>query len=360
MNRQNRDVSLDLIRAVATLMVVLNHAVLRCYPIEYGNIVHFSIKEQLFCLTAYTVGCVGVPLFLMLTGYLLLPREYDEARIIGFYRHNLLPMFVVWEIWTLLFQVYGAWFNGTSFDLQGYIHCALFLELPHLPHAWYMPMILGIYLVLPMIAIALSHLTGRILALLMVISYLAFYVLPTIMVTGEIHQISMPNLSMRLDVGFLGGAYGLYLLLGYCLARYQERLRNILSGARLVLVVAAVIILGGATVAFQLIAYHNSYVQDFLYDFALLPIIGVGTFLILDRIRMPAWWQRVATSLAAASFGMYLIHYPIEQLLQRYLGETAYPAINLICLTVITYLLSWLLVWLAGKTQLGRKLFRVR
>lgn len=96
------------------------------------------------------------------------------------------------------------------------------------------------------------------------------------------------------------------------------------------------------------------------YDFALLPVIGVGVFLVLSRVRMTARMQRIATSLATASLGIYLVHYPIEQLLQRYLGETAYPAVNLMLLTVITYLLSWLLVWLAGKTQLGRKLFRVR
>lgn len=244
MEQDKRNWSLDFIRAVAAFLVVLNHAVVLCYPIDSGNIVHLSAKDQLFSLTAFTLGRIGVPLFLLLTGYLLLPRMYNEARITRFYRHNLLPMFLVWELWTLLYQFYIAWYEGTSFGFASYIRRALLLELVGLPHAWYMPMILGIYLFLPFVAVALSHMRGSILALLVAIIYLASFVVPNVLLTVEIYQLTLPYMSVRLDVGFGGGTYGLYLILGYCLARYQESIGHMLTKVGVVLVSTAVIIGG--------------------------------------------------------------------------------------------------------------------
>lgn len=161
-----RNISLDYIRTFAILCVVVNHVVEEIYPLNVEFINNVALKIKIFCIGGFTFGRIGVPLFFMLTGYLLLSREWDKDRIVNFYKHNVFSLILVWEVWILIYSIFESWINLTSFDLDEYLRRALFLEHAGLPHTWYMPVIIGIYLFLPFVASVLQNINKKILMML--------------------------------------------------------------------------------------------------------------------------------------------------------------------------------------------------
>ncbi len=90
----------------------------------------------------------------MFTIYLLLNRNYEnDERVKKFYKKNLLPLIVTTEIWIILYNIFLCIYNNTSIDIHTVIKEMLFFEKVPLKNIWYMPMIIGIYIVIPYIGI---------------------------------------------------------------------------------------------------------------------------------------------------------------------------------------------------------------
>ena len=79
---------IDLARAVAILLVVLCHATESVYQLNLENMTSLSFQSRVFGFACFTAGRLGVPLFLMITGSLLLSRDYDNDRIKSFWIKN--------------------------------------------------------------------------------------------------------------------------------------------------------------------------------------------------------------------------------------------------------------------------------
>ncbi len=115
----------------------------------------------LFALTTFTLGRMGVPLFLFLTGYLLLDRDYDISRIYHFWRKNWLALLVTMEIWIILYNVFLRVFHFQHWSTRGLLKDMFFLNQVHMGHMWYMPMIIGLYVYIPFAARALKGISNR-------------------------------------------------------------------------------------------------------------------------------------------------------------------------------------------------------
>ena len=93
----NRIAGLDLIRATAIVLVVLNHTVEIVCGLHVAEVVNrMSEGAQWFALLAFTLARCGVPLFFFLSGYLLLPRGFDQQSTEKFYRRNWLTLLATW------------------------------------------------------------------------------------------------------------------------------------------------------------------------------------------------------------------------------------------------------------------------
>ena len=136
---RGRIVSFDVIRLIAIFCVVLCHSVETVY--KAGNL---SLG---YGLTHY-LGRLGVPLFLFLTGALIINKEFDSDSIKRFFSHNWFGLVITSEVWILVYWVYGS-LCGDAFDLALLARYATFQE--KLPYGfwWYVPTILSIYIALP-------------------------------------------------------------------------------------------------------------------------------------------------------------------------------------------------------------------
>ena len=98
--------SIDLLRTIAILCVVLCHATESIYQLNAEYFSSLSFKSSCFSFFAFTIGRLGVPFFLMITGYLLLDRNYDTKKTLHFWKNNWLHLLFCTWIWFLLYDVF--------------------------------------------------------------------------------------------------------------------------------------------------------------------------------------------------------------------------------------------------------------
>ena len=354
-----RIASLDLVRTFAILCVVLIHVTRKLYVFEPDRIKELSAANRLLSIGCFTVGSIGVPLFLMLTGYLLLSREYDRESAKRFYWTHLLPLLAVWEIWLVIYDLFLTLYMGQEFDTVLMLKRALFLEYAGMEHAWYMPMILGIYLFLPYVSMALHRMGGRVLGGLLVILVLYRMAVPVAAVWQRaVGAADVIYSAVDLDYG--GSYYGIYLALGFCAAHRHDALEAWLRGrggwlSRLLLLAAA-LLAGAGCVMMQSRLYSIGYLYLLGYDNVLLGILSTCTGLLLLSVRIPGAVTRILQRTSVDAFGVFLVHEFIILILFRHLGPVTHRYLAIPAITLGTYLLSLAVVELLSAVPYVKRL----
>lgn len=140
----NRIVKLDIARTFAILCVVLCHCSEMIYTQQSVKAAELGISSRIFMFGTFTIGRLGVPIFLYLSGILLLKKTIDsDEDIFKFYKNNLFPLFVVNEIWVILYKLYGVFVLNEKFIFGDLIRELLLLKNSTMVNMWYMPMIIG-------------------------------------------------------------------------------------------------------------------------------------------------------------------------------------------------------------------------
>lgn len=348
-----RDYRLDLIRSIAIICVVINHAIEQVYPIHDFSILNHSMKSQLFCFSGWVVGrTFGVPLFFFLTGFLLLSRDYSETdKIKRFYSHNLIPLAIAWEGWILIYQLFICLRDKQLFSIVTYLKCAFLLKRVELPHTWYVPVILGVYLFLPFISFALKKMDNRILIALILIVYLYSFTAPSISLIVSPKEVD-PILSSQLYLAFSGGVYGCYIVTGYCLYIYRYKIDDFfLSKYR----VTIVIIIGGlslfGTIFIQLFLRNSGSQYCVYYEFFLIPITAVCAFIFATKTKLNTKMQIIVSKVSLSSFGIYCIHELVIQCFYISLQPDDHAALFTVVLSIAAFTISLFVTILLSKVQ---------
>ena len=144
---KKRIIYLDYLRVLAILGVLINHisATWGCMAFN-GNV----------ALVYNSFGKIGVPVFLMLTGVLLLNNKLSIANFIKRRYPRVLIPFIFWIALFIVFDFYvlrPELFNGNIINQ---------ILLCFFTYRWYVWMILGVYLIIPIFAdfIKISKLEG--------------------------------------------------------------------------------------------------------------------------------------------------------------------------------------------------------
>ena len=346
---QKRDYVLDLIRTVAIILVVFNHAFEQVYDMTAEVMGAASQSVRILAFTGFTLGRLGVPLFMMLSGYLLLTRTYDSKGILKFYKKNLLPLVITWEIWVLLYNLFLWLYNGIAFSFITYLKQAFFILKINLPHTWYAPTIIGIYLFIPLVAKVLQTLDKKLIFILAAIVFVYFFIVPSINLLKEAQT--------QLNLYYSGGIYGLYLTAGYYLKTHPVKASK---ASRWVLLILGICVLFAAIVFIQLYLCQKGQFYKVWYDFVLFPPFGLLVFILFLQKKkkvLPAVFYRIAI----AAFGIFLIHELFMLPLIDLLGTSLPKIIEVLIAGIGSFLLSYVVIELislipkAGKILFLRK-----
>lgn len=285
---------IDLIRAIAILTVLYIHATDGIYIISSDAIVNYTLASRIFNFASLFIGRIGVPFFLMITGYLLLDRTYTDEKTKKFWTINCKTLIIITIIWTAIYTLSLQFITVSSANVNPVEAGNLFFS-----HMWYMPMIIGMYLSIPFVASALKHFDEKtIFQALIVFSLLAF-VMPFISTLCEIEGIK--NISLQYSLGFSGGIYGIYIILGYLVKKGM--FKNISK----IILTALLIVSFLVCVIFQYYSYIKGYNFFLWYEFPFILLGSFALFELCSRMKSVRFYSQVKV-LSKYSFAVFLLH----------------------------------------------------
>ncbi len=328
-NSQKRMFYLDVARVVAILSISLNHAVNRSYD-NYGNqlaeYLAIPLASTLFKTVISVFSRIGVPLFLMITGVLILNKKMENASDVKrFYKHNLLSLLITTEIWYVLMywfltlpKVFSAKL-GLGAAIGGMFGTMLFQNQTTMGSMWYMPMILCVYTTLPFAIMVKDKLAGakeKLVYLPVVLLFTVSMVQP--FVSHLLELLGMTQLTSPLGEHYLFSFYYLYILFGYWIGKggLQRFKTNTVALAAL----STFLLCCG----YQLWAYAQPVNYLVAYDFPLMPFCAGFLFELLrrgaHRVRKA---EKPVTCISRISFGIYFVHIVIMTALVLVLDQFA-------------------------------------
>jgi len=168
----NRIFWLDAARAIAIISVTFNHALSRSFAVysgTYDEYIRMPAAGSFIKALLFVFSRLGVPLFLMITGSLLMDRNFEDRKTTErFMKKNLWPLLRITLIWLTI--MYGYFMlarssylraEGIASALLHYASTILFINPTTMGSMWYMPMILCVYLMIPIMSLALKKLGTR-------------------------------------------------------------------------------------------------------------------------------------------------------------------------------------------------------
>lgn len=267
---EQRDSRYDLIRCIAIIMIVFIHSmgtITGAVPAGWSplRVEYASLKSLI---------SAGVHLFLMLSGALLLGKS-EPVRV--FYRKRLRRILIPFLIWSLVVYILTCFKDG-GFNWKSFLPDFGWKLLTNGIHGtyWFIYVILGLYLVTPLLRIICRTKTGcTFLLLLTVVIYgvnLAFPSLPQV-----------PYISCLMDY-----------VAGLWFVRYLRRSTPVLVTAAVVLVLS---LLGEF---FQRVLTDNNFPFEAL--------IAAGFFILVVKSDFSPKLAPAFRILGDCSLGIYLSH----------------------------------------------------
>ncbi len=354
MKPNTRIIFLDLARSFAIIAVVLVHATEHVYTMSAGYFKSLSLVSKIFAASAFTMGRVGVPLFLFLTGYLILGRKFSNDDCIAFWKNNWLRLFVTTEIWVIIYNFFLIVVQKQLPDLYIIAKEIVFLVNFPMAHMWYMPMIIGMYLFLPIFSKALTNIDTNVLKFPMGLLAISLFVMPMLMdILGE-------KAYSRLDPGFSGGLYGYYIILGFLV------LQGVFDRIRKPVLVVMAVVSFIITVNIQLFLYSQGITRNVWYNWGTLAICALSIF-VYFKISFNNTKERtygivtcklinIVRYVSRFSFAIYLMHYPVLLLFEKSIkGLKVILPVKVLLLWTITFLCTAVLCFFLGKVVYLRK-----
>ena len=130
--KKDRIFYLDEIRALAILLVLLAHTI-QNFPVQVDYLASPTLLSYL------TISRMGVPLFFMLSGALLIGKDYTLSE---FFKKRFTRVLIPAVFWYIIMFLSVASANGFNFDL-------MYIWINDAPFYWFVCAIIGVYLVIP-------------------------------------------------------------------------------------------------------------------------------------------------------------------------------------------------------------------
>ena len=342
-----------MIRVFATFAVVLIHCLFEILFLEdMDTFYSLSIPFKVFYFSCITIGALGVPLFFMLSGYLLLQRDYDWEKTKRFYKHNLLTILLIWEFWIPINAITAWNYHNMEIHKTDLFNAALFLQNAPIVHFWYLPVILGIYVFIPYLARMFKAISDKEFLMPLILIFIYIFVFPSIAYFKGIKY------DIRLDLGFADGFFGTYVVLGYAFHRFEHQLKSYFSKRQLILII--VILIAAMTGVQMWLPIKNGSIFHLWYDFFLIPPTTIAIFLLLKDIKFKSL-SKLIENISTCSFGIYLIHMAVILFLERngFIDFADGMIDKILALTFMVPIVSFLSVFFLRKVPyLGKLIFR--
>jgi surface polysaccharide O-acyltransferase-like enzyme len=342
-----RSVWIDNIRIIATIAVIMVHvatpAVFTKYnPNNSDNTVWWigNIYDSLcrFC----------VPVFVMLTGALLLPQSISLSNFIKKRLNRIILPFIFWSL------IYIAFNLALKFRDEG-AHVAMQHIIPWVisqfaqgaaPHLWYVYMIIGLYLFIPIIQPWIATASSKAI----------LYFLGIWFVTMLFHQQTFVAVNSPLDLRYFTGYAG-YLVLGYFISERLVVSKAIFYRAILLFVTGVAFTIAGT----YIYTHNQGAFSHAFYEYLTFNVLfaATGLFIIIKNKQIVSGsnaLSKVRTFVSRYGYGIYLSHLLVISILSHFTIDYSLitPLIGIPLTTSICLLISAAMVYIINKLPYGK------
>ena len=368
-NQKNQHIVwLDVVRFIAMFTVVCCHCTdpFNFYPGTAPNIGEIKLWGAIYG----SVLRPCVPLFVMITGALLLPVRGDAST---FYKKRIPRVFYPFLIWSVLYNLF-PWITGLLglnpqiiLDFFPYageevmqqsfsVSLEYILMIPFnfsilAVHMWYIYLLIGLYLYLPVFSAWVEKASER-AKLMFLLAWGVTLLLPYYyqFVSNYLWGTCSWNSFGMLDAfaGFNG-----YLLLGHYLKNLEWSLKKTLAtGIPMFAVGYAVTFLG-----FRHITALPEYTDEMLelfFTYCSLNVVmmTIPVFMLAKKVKVNSERMKKAlANLTVCGFGIYMIHYFFtgpSVVLMRAINMPI--GLQIPVAAILAFAVSWGLVWLIYRT----------
>ena len=135
---KKREYAFDILRVIAMIMVIIIH-VSNVYSRSFGMI---SNSSFIISLVFNTFSRMSVPIFLMISGTLLLDRKFEKKK----YFKRLLRFLILIIVWDIIYLIWEYLYLGITYDKL----YKLIFE-PYRAHLWFLYTIFILYTIQPLL-----------------------------------------------------------------------------------------------------------------------------------------------------------------------------------------------------------------
>ncbi|MBO5066653.1 MAG: acyltransferase family protein [Clostridia bacterium] len=352
-NLTQRQYHLDYLRVFASIAIILLHV-----AAQNMNDVELAGTEWNIYNFCNSLSRWGVPVFVMISGALFLPREIPTKTL---YKKYISRMAIAYIVWSAFYAIVDP--IGKLIFTEGYQ-----ISLPEIVgnfisgavHLWFLPMIIGLYICIPLI----KHLTknDKLIKYFLILSLVFCFIktqselVATCLLKGNAQLIfeNVNTLFKNFNVNIAFG-FATYFILGFYLNKTEINKKN-----RMIIYTLGIIGLA-LTILLNLLASKNAdQSSEAFYS-------TTSVNVLLMAIAVFVWFKynangneklnKIIIKLSKYSFGAFLVHIFILKVFRSFgIQSTSFhPVLSVPTITIATTIASYLISLILNKIPVIKK-----
>ena len=333
---------LDYLRVFAILAVITGHIIVDFYR-KYGEVgpVEWWLSNILSTLLR-----VSVPIFVMISGSLLLGRSYTLGNFYKKRAVRLIPPIIFWNlVYLALYLLDGMDVQTLLWTLKARIMVDGFVA----PHLWYLSMFICLMIFVPFINkfIVGDKPTMLDLSVLVGATFPFFLLNAVSNVASSIYGLSMNW--FKIFPWFI-----VYFIAGYYIDNYSNKIP--LKNSTLMASIIVLMAIGSGLNYFAVSSLGITNECFIISEMSpLVFLTAIFVFLLAKKLSSKFVANRVISTVAEASFGMYLIHEIFNGIFFKLLPDYfSHGLIYIPIIVVSTSILSFISIYLLRKIPFMR------
>lgn len=295
---KERQLHMDLLRIFACFSVLILHI-----SSQFWYTLPVKSVEWIVCNAYDAAFRFGVPIFVMISGRFFLSGP-GETDIRNLYSKHILRLVVVFAIWSCVYGIWDCrfWMGNESVGWRPYVTELLMGRY----HLWYLPMLTGIYMLLPVLKSWVMHCSKKNMEyflMLFCVFQIGVSTLKIKYISAEVLHVIDQFSDVEMVCSYIG-----YFILGYYLYRYsltKKVQKWIYAGGILGLIGA----IGISTLdAFRKVTPVSTAFDSFsVFTFGVTLAVYVFFQEVVGKKNLKKG-EKLIKELSANTFGIYLMH----------------------------------------------------
>lgn len=347
--RKERFMYYDLIRITACFLVITNHTI---WVFDSYN--QIPLSTWMTSNTIFFICKMSVPLFIMLSGALLLGKEESYKDL---FISKILKIIGIIIIWSLIYDIY---YNKSFLPITNiFVKIKSIIKNPISIHFWYLYMLIGLYIMTPFIRKMIKNFSYKDFIIFLSIWIIYSTLLPFVGIFKTIEYSSF--ISIPLFSGYIG-----YYIMGYYLNNLTLNKKNIKIISFTFLI--GLIISTGTTLVLSNATGYTSRALDNVLMFPIM-VMSSSFFLLIKefgcKINDTLNKEKIKSiiiNISSKTFGIYLIHMMLINIVcQTSVYDTIFnnninPILSLFIYDILIFGLSYIIISILHRIPLVKNI----